>query len=199
MGQLLMLSGLEAAISSAEKEEVDLVRIVEEIVADGNFEGTAIGKSVDLQTTGSIVLKRADAQVLRSACENIIRNAIRFTAPGTTVQVVLEKNTTNGMPGRMSHEQTAILSVRDRGPGVPNESLQRIFQPFFRVRREHDVSDGNGLGLAIALEGVRMHGGEIEASNIQPKGLEVTVRLPIGDDGSSDDHQLSLRGHSATF
>src|SRR6266481_7120034 len=69
MGQLLTLSRLEARFSSAEREDVDLVQLVEEVAADGNFEAQALGKSVSLQTTGSIILRNADPHALRSACE----------------------------------------------------------------------------------------------------------------------------------
>jgi two-component system, OmpR family, sensor histidine kinase CpxA len=79
MGQLLTLSRLEAGFSSAEREDVDFAQLVEEVAADGNFEAQALGKSVSLQTSGSIIIPHADPHALRSACENIVRNAVRFT------------------------------------------------------------------------------------------------------------------------
>jgi signal transduction histidine kinase len=142
-------------------------------VADGDFEAHSCGKSVRLQAQGDIFIEKADQQALRSACENIIRNAIRFTPPGTHVEVVLNAETRSDLP-------QAVLSVRDYGPGVPDEALQQIFQPFFRVeappgpRRNH----GTGLGLAIALEAIRQHRGTITASNASPSGLEVKIMLP---------------------
>jgi signal transduction histidine kinase len=176
MGQLLMLSRLEAGLSSAEREEVDLSQIAEEVTAEGNFEAHASGKSVSLRMTDSVRLQNADAYALRSACENIIRNAIRFTGPGTDVQVVLEVD-------RSTLEPTARLSVRDRGPGVPEESLQAIFQPFVQIASDPSQERGNGLGLAIASEAVRMHRGTISAANLPRGGLEICVRLPAADDG----------------
>ena len=192
MGQLLTLSRLEAGFSSAEKEDVDFSQLVEETAADANFEAQALGKSVSLQTTGSIILRNADPHALRSACENVIRNAVRFTRPGTDVQIVLEID-------RSSPETPAYLSVRDCGPGVPAASLEAIFQPFYRITGQGEEAGGNGLGLAIACEAIRLHHGTIRAENIRPEGLEITIRLPLAADLASHQNELSKLEHSAAL
>jgi signal transduction histidine kinase len=178
MGQLLALSRLEARVSSAEREDVDFAQLVEEVAADANFEAQALGKSVSLQTTGSIILRNADPHALRSACENIIRNAVRFTPPGSDVQIVLEVD-------RSAPEPQAFLSIRDHGPGVPEGSLQAIFQPFYRINGDGEKMGGNGLGLAIASEAIRMHRGTIRAENLRPTGLEIIIQLPVAHDAAS--------------
>jgi two-component system sensor histidine kinase CpxA len=183
MGQLLTLSRLEAGLSSSEREDVDLVQLVEEVAVDSNFEAEASGKSVSLRTTGAFILKNANPHALRSACENVIRNAVRFTRPGTNVEVTLEID-------RSTPELLWILSVRDRGPGVPQESLEKIFQPFYRINDDMQGPDGNGLGLAIASEAVRLHGGAITAANLRPAGLEITIRLPIFFNAASREYEL---------
>jgi two-component system sensor histidine kinase CpxA len=174
MGQLLTLARLETGLSSEAKGDVDLSQLVQEVVADGDFEARSCGKSVRLEAEGIIVIERADQQALRSACENIVRNAIKFTAPGSEVEVSLKTEEMNPSP-------QAVLSVRDYGPGVPAEMLQQIFQPFFRVKEPGGhprASNGAGLGLAIALEAIRQHRGTIVASNANPNGLEVKIMLP---------------------
>ncbi|HXO98480.1 MAG TPA: ATP-binding protein [Chthoniobacterales bacterium] len=171
IGQLLTLSRFEASLTSGTTEDVDFTLLVQEVAADGNFEAQALGKSVVLEEANSVVLQNADSLALRSACENIIRNAIHFTRPGTDVKVALEINAAAAAP-------EVLFTVRDMGPGVPEDSLENIFRPFFRVDQPGMRSQGNGLGLAIALEAVRMHQGSIEATNLSPQGLEVTVRLP---------------------
>jgi len=174
MGQLLILSRLETGLSSEGKDNVDLSQLVREVVADGDFEARSCGKSVRLKAEGGIVIEKADQQALRSACENIIRNAIRFTTPGSEVEVILKAKKT-------SPSAQAVLSVRDYGPGVPGEFLQQIFQPFFRVKEPNSdprATKGAGLGLAIALEAIRQHRGTIIASNASPIGLEVKVVIP---------------------
>ena len=192
MGQLLTLSRLEAGFSSAQREDVDFVQLVEEVAADGNFEAQALGKSVSLQTGGSIILANADPHALRSACENIVRNAVRFTRPGSDVQIVLEVD-------RSAPEPLALLSVRDHGPGVPEDSLQTIFQPFYRIDRDGDATGGNGLGLAIASEAIRLHRGTIRAGNVRPSGLEIIIQLPVAYDTTSDGYELSKPEHSTTL
>jgi len=178
MGQLLTLSRLEARVSSAEREDVDFAQLVEEVAADANFEAQVMGKSVSFQTSGSIILRNADPHALRSACENIIRNAVRFTPPGSDVQIVLEVD-------RNAPEPQAFLSIRDHGPGVPEGSLQAIFQPFYRISGDGEKTGGNGLGLAIASEAIRMHRGTIRAENLRPTGLEIIIQLPVTSDAAS--------------
>jgi two-component system sensor histidine kinase CpxA len=174
MGQLLTLARLETGLSSDARESVDLSQLVQEVVADGDFEARSCGKAVKLQAEGGIVIEKADQQALRSACENIVRNAIRFTAPGSEVGVVVKTE-------RMGPSSQVVLLVRDYGPGVPEELLQQIFQPFFRVKEpsgDPRANKGTGLGLAIALEAIRQHRGTIVATNANPMGLEVKIMLP---------------------
>jgi two-component system sensor histidine kinase CpxA len=189
MGQLLTLSRLEAGFSSGEREEVNFAQLLEEVAADANFEAQALGKSVSLRTTGSVILRNADPHALRSACENIIRNAVRFTRPGSDVEIVLEVD-------RSATEPWALLSVRDHGPGVPEDSLQAIFQPFYRISGEGQATGGNGLGLAIASEAIRLHRGTIRAENLRPAGLHIIVRLPVACDPASHGDKVSKPEHS---
>jgi two-component system sensor histidine kinase CpxA len=192
MGQLLTLSRLEAGFSSAEREDVDFAQLVEEVAADANFEAQALGKTVNLLTTRSIILRNADPHALRSACENIIRNAVRFTSPGSDVQIVLEVD-------RSAPEPRALLSVRDHGPGVPEDALQKIFQPFYRVTGDGEATGGNGLGLAIASEAIRLHSGTIRAENLRPSGLEIIIQLPVAHDTAPREDELPKPEHSTTL
>jgi signal transduction histidine kinase len=186
MGQLLTLSRLEAGLSSADREDVDFSQLVEEVVADATFEADASDKSVSLHATGPIVIANADPLALRSACENIIRNAVRFTPPETNVQVCL--NVFEDHSGCF-----ASFSVRDMGPGVPEDALQSIFLPFVRIERENEMLKGNGLGLAIAAEAIRQHRGVIGAANIPPAGLEIKIQLPLAR--SSTVFELPMAEH----
>lgn len=192
VGQLLTLSRLEAGLSSAEREDVDLTQLVEAAAADSNFEAEASGKSVSFRATDEIILGNADPYALRSACENVIRNAVRFTRPGTVVEVVLE-----AQQGAL--ERLAIVTIRDYGPGVPEESLQAIFEPFYQIGGDPEGTDGNGLGLAIASEAIRLHHGTISAANLRPTGLKIAIRLPITFEAPSlRDERLQPEHNSAT-
>ena len=172
MGQLLTLSRLENGISSGRKEKLDLVQLVEEVVADGSFEAQAGHKTVRLTSEWSPMLEDANSPALRSAFENIIRNSIRFTQPGTEVRVSLERV-------ESPESRLACITVSDSGPGIPDEFLTEIFQPFFRVPGSELTGTGNGLGLAIAHEAIRLHGGTISAQNLRPAGVKVIVHLPV--------------------
>ena len=176
MAQILILARLESGLSSGTRERVNFSQLLEEIVADGDFEAQALGKSVSLGAAHSVVLENAYPHGLRSACENIVRNAIRYSPPGGKVEVSLILSGDGGG----DRERRALLSVRDRGPGVPEEHLKHIFQPFFRLNQPEGTGNGNGLGLAIALEAVRLNGGTIRASNLSPSGLNIEVNLPVG-------------------
>lgn len=114
-----------------------------------------------------------DERALRSAVENIVRNAIRYTPEGRTAVVTLLA--TNG-----AAPPAAELCVRDHGPGVPEEALSDLFQPFYRVADARDRDSGAvRLGLAIAERAVALHGGAISAANAAGGGLVMTLRLPL--------------------
>ena len=182
MGQLLTLSRLDADLGHGERESINLVQLVEEVAADGNFEAQAEGKRVLFRSALARLDLLANAIALRSAAENVIRNGVRFAPPGSEVSVDL----------RVVEQATGDciqLRVRDCGPGVPEEHLAEIFLPFFQVRGESIPLVGNGLGLAIALEAVRMHRGTILARNLLPSGLEIDIEIPL-DAASAPPHNL---------
>jgi two-component system sensor histidine kinase CpxA len=109
-----------------------------------------------------------DRELLRRAIENVVRNSLHYAPSESAVDVGLE-----GAPG------AARISVRDYGPGVPEDALTKIFQPFFRVDDSRGSSTGGvGLGLAIAQRAVGVHHGSVWARNAQP-GLEVWIELPL--------------------
>ena len=124
----------------------------------------------------SVVLKQQDPVVLKgirealgSAVENIIRNAIRFAPEGSDIEVRVVQES----------KHDALVQIRDYGPGVPDDVLEELFEPFFRVDDTRGrENDGTGLGMAIASKSVQWHGGSIKARNASP-GLEVSIRLPL--------------------
>src|SRR5690606_28168100 len=105
---------------------------------DADFEAKGKGRSVTARTEpGSL---RGDEEILRRAIENVVRNAIRFTPEGTEVSITMERE-----------GDFVLVKVRDHGPGVPEEALEDIFVPLYRVERDRDrKTGGTGLGLAIA-------------------------------------------------
>ncbi|HXH69783.1 MAG TPA: ATP-binding protein [Pyrinomonadaceae bacterium] len=166
ISRLLTLSKLETDSENFEKHEMNLTKLFEQIVVDADFEANANGKSVKIsQKAESRVF--GNENLLRSAIENVLRNAVRYTKENTSVEVSLEKENKN-----------ALISVRDFGAGVPEIELENLFRPFYRVQAARDrKSGGIGLGLAIAERAVHAHGGTIEAKNLE-NGLLVKISLP---------------------
>jgi len=169
IGELLTLTRLDDPRSLPEREIVDLAAIVVEVCADGDYEARAKGRSVEVLETAP-VQAHGHSLLLRRALENVVRNAIRHTPEGSTVQVRLAAG-----PG----PATATITVVDQGPGVPQETLGSLFEPFYRVGDARDrASGGTGLGLSISDRAVRAHGGTIRARNGSDGGLEVEITLP---------------------
>jgi len=171
ISNLLTLSKIDAGESLAD-ETIDVAEMLRTIVADTDFEArdhncrVALHGAQDCITVGS-------SDLLRSAVENVIRNAIRYTAQQTEVEVRLRCDTSGA-----ASEGTIL--VRDHGPGVPESSLEDLFRPFFRLDESRERSTGGvGLGLAIAQRAVRLHAGEIKAQNCAGGGLEVIISFPV--------------------
>ena len=169
IGAILDVSRLESGARSLQTLTVDLVALVDGIVADARFEAASSGCSI-AWTPPMAISMQADPHWLAAAIENVIRNALRHAPSGSSVDVVLQKDEAVAQ---------ARLIVRDRGPGVEADQLVRIFEPFYRVAEARERSSGGaGLGLAIAARVVRAHGGNIAATRAEP-GLAVTMTLPM--------------------
>jgi two-component system sensor histidine kinase CpxA len=147
-------------------EGVSVVPLIEEIVDDGRFEADARNVKITTQINSHAIV-HGNPELLRRAIENVLRNAIRYAGPSSEIQMQVNDSNVN-----------TIISVRDFGPGVPEELLKRIFDPFFRVDKSRDrAAGGIGLGLSIARRAVLLHHGEIAAENAHP-GLRVKIALP---------------------
>jgi two-component system sensor histidine kinase CpxA len=121
--------------------------------------------------------------LLHSAIENVVRNAMRHTNEGTEVQISLLRES-------LPDGEEAVVQVSDCGPGVPQDSLDKLFRPFYRLDDARGRQTGGvGLGLAITERAVRLHGGSVRASNRPEGGLMVEIRLPI--DVTSQSEALS--------
>jgi two-component system, OmpR family, sensor histidine kinase CpxA len=178
--RLLTISRLESGTDGIRKTMLSLRELVEQVAHDAEYESPGRGCRVTSATDPSAdpadeFLVEADPDLLRSAVENVVRNATRYTAEGTTVEVRLERQqSANG-------EEQIIVRVLDSGPGVPDEALQKIFEPFYRLDDARNRQTGGaGLGLSIADRAIRLHGGQLRASNRKEGGLQVEIRIPAG-------------------
>jgi two-component system sensor histidine kinase CpxA len=174
IGQLLTLSRFESNADNSGKALIDLSALVREIADDADFEARSRNRQAHMTACEACTMKGVPGLV-RSAIENVVRNAVRHTAEGTAVEIALTCEVVNG--GR-----EALIRVRDHGAGVPEAALEKIFQPFYRVEEARDrQTGGSGLGLAIAARAMRLHEGRITATNAADGGLIVEMRLPAGD------------------
>ncbi len=172
IGKLLMLARLESGMDEMDKEPFSLSELLEELVADADFEARGRNCRVRiLSTRGGFVT--GNRELLRSAVENVLRNAVRHTAEGSEVAVTL-----HCLP-KSDGSSCLAIEVCDRGPGVPEGSLAQLFSPFYRVGDARDRRQGGtGLGLAITERAVTLYGGGVWAKNAPGGGLIVTIELP---------------------
>src|SRR4029453_8094563 len=170
IGQLLTLARLESGVDVSKHEVCDVATLVQEVVADGDFEARA-REGVATLVCAEACLVSGTTELLRSAVENVVRNAVRYTAAGTATEVRVYSH--NALAGLY-----AVIEVRDHGPGVPEEELAHLFHPFYRFAHAPQPG-GAGLGLAITERAVQLHGGTITAANVSGGGLLVTIRLPM--------------------
>jgi two-component system, OmpR family, sensor kinase len=173
IGEILTLARLEGeAKAQRHADALDLSELVREVAEDADFEARPSRRRVEV-VSGERITLLGYAELLRRAVENVVRNAVRFAPTESSVEVRLERALIEGRP-------MAQLDVRDRGPGVPDNYLKEIFQPFFRVSESRERrSGGTGVGLAITERAVRLHGGSVRARNADGGGLIVSIALPL--------------------
>ena len=186
ISQLLSLTRLESGTDGRKRTKVDLAALVSEVAADADFEARSTNRSVEVVQTEQCSISGVE-ELLRSAVENVIRNAVRFTPEGTSVEVSLRRQNGAG-------DNYAVISVRDRGHGVPEEALERIFRPFYRTEdaRDRQSGGGTGLGLAITERAVRLHGGTVRATNAADGGLAIEMKLRIPANGADSNGHTTI-------
>jgi two-component system sensor histidine kinase CpxA len=169
VGQILALTRLSSAAGVLEQERVDIAELVNRIVADACFEVESTSRSIRWTPSTQGVFVLANPVWLSAAIENVVRNALRYGAPGQPVVIQLDTST-----------NAVLLRVRDYGNGVPENELSRIFTPFYRTAAAREQSNqGEGLGLAITYRVMQLHGGSARAQNASGNhGLIVELTLP---------------------
>lgn len=168
IGDLLTLTRLESGNVSFEKKPIDIVELVREIAEDGDFEAQGSNRGVKFVMFDKCFIF-GNIELLKSAVENVVRNAIRYTRENTDVEISI----------RLQNHAKVQIAVRDHGPGLPEKELSNIFQPFYRVSNSRErQTGGTGLGLSISERAVHLHRGIIIAANASDGGLIVCITLP---------------------
>lgn len=165
MQQILGLAKLDDAERESELEDLDLVEVVSLVVDDARFETKTQKKSVSWEPPASAFRVLGLAEMLRSAVENVLRNAIAHTPDETAVDVELTER-----------EGAAELRISDSGNGVSETDFDKIFEPFYKLGARQG---GAGVGLAITRTAIALMKGSVEAEAAPSGGLQVTMRLPL--------------------
>ena len=169
---------LSAPETRADMEDsLDLVALLKQVCEDAEFEARAEGKGLQLDCPVTEAVVKSHGDLLKKALENVIRNAVHYTRKDTDVSVALSE-----------HPNGWRISVEDHGPGVPDEQLEKIFDPFYRIDEARQRETGGfGLGLSIARRAIEQHGGTISAQTRYAAsaqtagnllGLRVSISLP---------------------
>jgi two-component system sensor histidine kinase CpxA len=165
VGQVMTLTRLRTT-SAPRRDIVRLDTVVGDVVDDARFEYP--DARIEYTASGEVLL-RGDADGLKSAVENVVRNAVIYGDRTKPIEVRVD-----------ARPKSVAVSVSDRGPGVPEAELTRIFEPFYRTDKSRDHrQDGQGIGLAITTRVTELHGGKVRAANRAEGGLIITIELPL--------------------
>lgn len=181
LDELLTYSRLHSGHYPFEPEGLDAADIVRQLIANSQLEAQSKQQTILLDSPATVALL-ADKRLLCRALENILRNAIKYSPPASTIHCQLATTTTQ-----------VLVRICDQGPGVPEPQLAAIFTPFYRVSDSRNSQTGGfGLGLAIAAESIRHHGGQLAATPNQPQGLCLQLTLPRHPTGTKETGYDSL-------
>lgn len=179
----LLLAQARDAVKES-RVSIDVAGLVRDVAEDAAFEGASEGVRVETRISSAPLIVSGHGQLLRRAVENVVRNALRYAPPQSVITLEAFADCTGG-------QREAVISVRDQGPGVPDEALALLFRPFYRVDKARTRDSGGvGLGLSLVEQAVRGHGGTVQARNVSgdvaeegtgetATGLIVTLRLPL--------------------
>jgi two-component system sensor histidine kinase CpxA len=172
IGQLLTLSSMEAIENVDRFEPVSLNQIVAQMIPDAQYEASQRQCSVVFHAESDCTVQ-GNRHLLYRATENVLRNAIQYTNPGTEVEIRVAAGQDEA--GR----SVSVVEVSDRGPGIPEAEIDAIFRPFYRVDRARSQETGGfGVGLAIAERAVKLHGGQVSGRNRSGGGATIRMQFP---------------------
>jgi len=181
--QLLTMARVDSGIGLERRTMFDVALIVDEVAMDADYEARARRCVVEVSGARNCMVAGA-ADMLRGAIENVVRNAVRHTADGTSVEIALERH------GEKTRA-VVVITVRDHGPGVPEKIVPSLFVPFYRGPHADNSQNGTGLGLAITRRVFEVHGGSATAANAERGGFVVSLVLPLQAQGSADQSEAA--------
>jgi two-component system sensor histidine kinase CpxA len=185
IGQLLTMARVDSGVGLERRSVFDIAALVDEVAMDADYEARPRGCVVAVSGERNCLVTGA-ADLIRGAIENVVRNAVRHTADGTSVEISLDR-------GRTARGPSVVISVRDSGPGVPDKIVPRLFVPFYRGPHGESNPTGTGLGLAITRRIFEVHGGTVTAANAHGGGFVVSLELPLHVEDGAHQPQADTR------
>ncbi|MFT4058607.1 MAG: ATP-binding protein [Legionella sp.] len=167
ISEILDFARLDKSTTDLHLSFTDMPTLLHEVIKDANYESgnTTRVKASTIEPCQLLI----DQRLIYRAIENIVRNALHYSPISEQVLVSLYYDAT---------KEYVFIDINDKGPGVPKEQLEKIFNPFYRVDTSREKKTGGyGLGLAIAFRAVQLHLGEIIAQNNKDRGLLVRIIL----------------------
>jgi signal transduction histidine kinase len=174
---VLRLARRRAGVAPNEPVPVDLKALVEEVLAtaeatlDGGGEGFTFERSLPPEGVPNEIKVMGDPRGLRSALLNLVSNAMKHGGSGRWLRIAVERR------GRQ-----ARIEVADRGPGIGERDVARIFEPYVRGASTDGI-EGSGLGLAVVRDVAEAHGGRVSVESPPGGGATFVLRLPLAEDG----------------
>ncbi|MEP7101001.1 MAG: HAMP domain-containing sensor histidine kinase, partial [Burkholderiales bacterium] len=178
---LLDVAQMDSTVGSLPLQRVDIARLVRDAV--GQLRPLSVVRDLELHLQGLDRTVEAEVDHVRfqQAVRNVLANAVKYSPAGGSVDVSLADRGASGIE----------LTVRDHGPGVPEEELELIFEAFVQSSRTRDGSGGTGLGLTIARKIMSAHGGSVVAANAEGGGALMSLTLPAAGVVTDTDNKLS--------
>lgn len=173
--QILTVARLESGQIKPTSNTLSLNQVIGEAVEDARFEASQSNVEIVYSENWPELSMVGEENMLRSAFENVLRNAIFYSGENGRVELSVA-----------IEDRLARVSVRDNGPGVPEAALPKLFNPFYRVDDARGTSTGgSGLGLSIVSLAVKAHNGAVRAQNLNLRGLEIIIELPLTEPNKS--------------
>jgi signal transduction histidine kinase len=171
VAQVLDFAGIESGSRAYASEPLSVATLVDEVLRDHRLALDQAGMTVETDLASDLPQVRGDAAALRRALDNLVANAVKFAASGGWLAVRVASRPDEG---------TVVVRVEDRGPGIPRDERERVFEPFFRgPAAERNATPGSGLGLSLVRHVVRAHGGRVRVEGREGGGAAVVLELPV--------------------
>jgi signal transduction histidine kinase len=185
--RVMAFAGMSAGVPVRARADVDVAGVIADAVAGVAADARERGVTLRVHPIGTLPRVAGDVAALRSAVQNIIGNAVKYSADGASVDVAAA-----------AQPSGVEIRIADRGLGIDADDLPHIFKPFFRGRRAVDAEvRGSGIGLSVVRHVIHAHGGTIEVGSRAGEGTTVTVVLPAGGGGAVDSRSASVHNPSA--